>query len=70
MEKYKDDDSVYIYITPDDPNKPDFRGDRNVYQQWLAKSTQKQMEDIIRLSEEYDVIIKKDLLLSDMTFSE
>ena len=70
MEKYKDDDSVFIYITPDDPNKPDFRGDRNVYQQWLAKSTQKQMEDIMKLSEEYDVIIKKDLLLSDMTFSE
>lgn len=69
-EKYKDDNSVYIYITPDDPNKPDFREDVNKYQQWLAKSTQKQMEDIIKLSEKYDVIIKKDLLLSDLAFSE
>ena len=69
-EKYKDDNSVYIYITPDDPNKPDFREDVNIYQQWLAKTTQKQMEDIIRLSEKYDVIIKKDLLLSDLAFSE
>ena len=69
-EKYKDDNSVYIYITPDDPNKPDFREDVNIYQQWLAKTTQKQMEDIIKLSEKYDVIIKKDLLLSDLTFSE
>lgn len=70
MEKYKDDNSVYIYITPDDPNKPDFREDVNIYQQWLAKTTQKQMEDIIKLSEKYDVIIKKDLLLSDLAFSE
>ena len=70
MEKYKDDDSVFIYITPDDPNKPDFREDVNIYQQWLAKTTQKQMEDIIKLSEKYDVIIKKDLLLSDLAFSE
>lgn len=70
MEKYKDDNSVYIYITPDDPNKPDFREDVNKYQQWLTKSTQKQMEDIIKLSEKYDVIIKKDLLLSDLAFSE
>lgn len=69
-EKYKDDNSVYIYITPDDPNKPDFREDVNIYQQWLAKTTQKQMEDIIKLSEKYDVIIKKDLLLSDLAFSE
>lgn len=69
-EKYKDDNSVYIYITPDDPNKPDFREDVNKYQQWLAKTTQKQMEDIIKLSEKYDVIIKKDLLLSDLAFSE
>ena len=69
-EKYKDDNSVYIYITPDDPNKPDFREDVNIYQQWLAKTTQKQMEDIIKLSEKYDVIIKKDLLLSDLVFSE
>ena len=69
-EKYKDDNSVYIYITPDDPNKPDFREDVNKYQQWLTKSTQKQMEDIIKLSEKYDVIIKKDLLLSDLAFSE
>ena len=69
-EKYKDDNSVYIYITPDDPNKPDFREDVNIYQQWLAKATQKQMEDIIKLSEKYDVIIKKDLLLSDLAFSE
>lgn len=69
-EKYKDDNSVYIYITPDDLNKPDFREDVNKYQQWLAKSTQKQMEDIIKLSEKYDVIIKKDLLLSDLAFSE
>lgn len=69
-ESYKDDNSVYIYITPDDPNKPDFREDVNKYQQWLAKSTQKQMEDIIKLSEKYDVIIKKDLLLSDLAFSE
>lgn len=69
-EKFKDDNSVYIYITPDDPNKPDFREDVNKYQQWLAKSTQKQMEDIIKLSEKYDVIIKKDLLLSDLAFSE
>ena len=69
-EKYKYDNSVYIYITPDDPNKPDFREDVNIYQQWLAKTTQKQMEDIIKLSEKYDVIIKKDLLLSDLTFSE
>lgn len=69
-EKYKDDNSVYIYITPDEPNKPDFREDVNKYQQWLAKSTQKQMEDIIKLSEKYDVIIKKDLLLSDLAFSE
>ena len=68
--KYKDDNSVYIYITPDDPNKPDFREDVNIYQQWLAKTTQKQMEDIIKLSEKYDVIIKKDLLLSDLAFSE
>ena len=28
------------------------------------------MEDIIKLSEKYDVIIKKDLLLSDLAFSE
>lgn len=69
-EKYKDDNSVYIYITPDDPNKPDFREDVNIYQQWLAKTTKKQMEDIIKLSEKYDVIIKKDLLLSDLAFSE
>ena len=69
-EKYKDDNSVYIYITPDDLNKPDFREDVNIYQQWLAKTTQKQMEDIIKLSEKYDVIIKKDLLLSDLAFSE
>ena len=69
-EKYEDDNSVCIYITPDDPNKPDFREDVNIYQQWLAKTTQKQMEDIIKLSEKYDVIIKKDLLLSDLTFSE
>ena len=69
-EKYKDNNSVYIYITPDDPNKPDFREDVNIYQQWLAKTTQKQMEDIIKLSEKYDVIIKKDLLLSDLVFSE
>ena len=69
-EKYKDDNSVYIYITPDDPNKPDFREDVNIYQQWLAKTTQKQMEGIIKLSEKYDVIIKKDLLLSDLAFSE
>ena len=69
-EKYKDDNSVYIYITPDDPNKPDFREDVNIYQQWLSKTTQKQMEDIIKLSEKYDVIIKKDLLLSDLAFSE
>ena len=69
-EKYKDDNSVYIYITPDDPNKSDFREDVNIYQQWLAKTTQKQMEDIIKLSEKYDVIIKKDLLLSDLAFSE
>ena len=69
-EKYKDDNSVYIYITPDDPNKPDFREDVNIYQQWLPKRTQKQMEDIIKLSEKYDVIIKKDLLLSDLAFSE
>lgn len=67
--KYKQDDSIYIYETLDDPNKPDFR-DSKKYQKWLAERTRIQMEDIMRLADEYDVIVKKDLLLSDICFSQ
>lgn len=69
-EKFKDDNSIYVYETPDDPNKPDFKTNSKVYQKWLEERTKKQIEDIISLSKEYDIIVKKDLLLSDICFSE
>lgn len=67
--KFKNDDSIYIYETPDDPNKPDFRDSKN-YQKWLSTRTKIQMDDIMKLADEYDVVIKKDLLLSDICFSQ